>query len=274
MAIKSILVLLSGGADDAAPMSTAFALAQRFAAHLVVLHVRADPNAVVPFIGEGASGTMVQEMIDAATRDAAAREAKAAALFEDARAKAPQATAEWRVETGRGADIAVRHGRLVDLIVAPRPAEEADGQLTVEALLFDSGRPVLLVPPAPPPGIGSRIVVGWNSSGPAARAVAEAQPFLAEADHVQVIAVKNSGAGHADADELVRALAWRGVSAKGGTIETGDGVGTVLRQACESGSADLLVMGAYGHSRLRELVLGGATLEIIRHAGVPVLMAH
>ena len=104
--------------------------------------------------------------------------------------------------------------------------------------------------------------------------MAEARPFLAEADHVQVIAVMNSGARHADADELVRALAWRGVSAEGATIESGDGVGTVLRQVCESGSADLLVMGAYGHSRLRELVLGGATLEIIKHARVPVLMAH
>lgn len=274
MAIKSILVLLSGGADDAAPVSAAFALAQRFAAHLEVLHVRPDPNAVAPFIGEGASGTMVQEMIDAASRDAAARERKAVALFEDARAKAPQANAEWRVETGREADAAVRRGRLVDLIVAPRPAEEVEGQVTVEALLFDSGRPVLLMPPAPPSGIGSRIVIGWNGSGPAARAVAEARPFLAEADHVQVIAVRNSGAGDVDADELVQALAWRGVSAKGAMIESGDGVGTALRRACESGSADLLVMGAYGHSRLRELVLGGATLEIIRRGDVPVLMAH
>jgi nucleotide-binding universal stress UspA family protein len=147
---------------------------------------------------------------------------------------------------------------------------------TVEAALFDSGRPVLIVPPsAARATLGDAIVISWNGSAETARAVSFAMPFLIKARRVVVLTVKGSTVEGPIGEQIAATLRLHGVAATALTHEDerrSPGA-AILAQARELG-ADLLVKGAYTQSRIRELIFGGATRHILEHAGLPVLMAH
>jgi nucleotide-binding universal stress UspA family protein len=139
---------------------------------------------------------------------------------------------------------------------------------------MQSGRPVLLAPAEPPSGIGYVVAVAWNGSPEGVHALAAALPFLEKADAVSLIT-----SGDADAAGSLSAvdyLAWHGVDAEHRKVAAGSGrhVGSILFEAARDAGADLLVMGAYGHSRVRELLLGGATRTVLESMTLPVLMAH
>jgi nucleotide-binding universal stress UspA family protein len=126
-----------------------------------------------------------------------------------------------------------------------------------------------------PQNLGKKILVAWNASREASRAVADAMPMLEAADSVEVFAVEPNGMGDAPGADIAAHLARHGINATankttGLDIDVGD---VLLNQAADSG-ADLIVMGGYGHSRMRELVLGGATRHILEHMTVPVLLSH
>ena len=194
--------------------------------------------------------------------------------------------AEWRVADasfGTAADRIVEQGHCADLVVLT----QADPEWTSSALLEDPervilsvGRPVLLVPnsgsvAAPP----KRVSVAWNGRREAARAVFDALPLLQHAEIVDVIGV-NSGqdvSPHGDlpAAEICAALARHGVKCQSSEASAGSGeVGHELLRQAKAFGADLLVMGCYGHSRLREFVLGGASRHVLRHMHLPVLLSH
>jgi nucleotide-binding universal stress UspA family protein len=274
MTIKAILALADGGAGTEATLGTALLVAKGFSAHLDVLHVRADPETMVPIVGEGMSGAMVEQVMDAMVKSIETRANAARAAYQRVCEPAGDVVA-WRTVTGREPEVTAAAGRLADLIVLGRPdsAEEAPMAATIDAALFDTGRPILVAPPTAVTAVGSRVLVAWNGTAQAARAVAVALPFLLKAQQV-IIAVGGGEDGPAPATGLVAYLERHGVRATIEGFVVSHGIGKSLLEHVGRLGADLLVMGAYGHSRLHEMILGGATREVLAGAGVPVLMGH
>lgn len=273
--IKTILVLNDGGAAREATLSAGLALARAFAAHLEVLHVRADPETMVPVVGEAMTGAMVEQMMEAMARTVEARAGRARASF-DALCQPSGLSVAWREVTGREPEALAGAGRLADLLVVGRPGGESESPMaaTLDAGLFDTGRPVLVAPPKPLSSIGDRIALAWNGSAQAARVVAAALPFMRRATKVTVL----TGGGEdrkAPAAQLLPYLARHSIVAEQHGFDHGHGpMGKALLAEATRLGADLLVMGAYGHSRLREMILGGATREVLDKSDLPVLMAH
>ncbi|HEY7687640.1 MAG TPA: universal stress protein [Dongiaceae bacterium] len=275
MTIRSILAVADGGATTQATLETALLTAKRFDATLDVLHVLADVNSVVPVIGEGMSGAMVEQLMAAMAQTIATRATRAREAYQKLSAEAG-GKAAWRELTGREADVIAAAGRLTDLIVIGRPNGEAEAPLaaTLDAALFDTGRPVLVAAPTTARAIAGRAALAWNGSAQAARVVAAALPILEAAEHVTVLTV---GAidSPATAQDLVAYLGKHNVRASHESVPPGGAsTGATLLAHAEQTRADLLVMGAYGHSRLREMILGGATRDVLSAATIPVLMAH
>ncbi|MBI3445197.1 MAG: universal stress protein [Magnetospirillum sp.] len=289
-AFKSILVPVGDAASAPAALDTALRLAGRYSSHVVGLHVRADPTTAVPLVGEGMSGAMVEEMIALAEGQGAQRAKDARAAFDQACARngAPLAdapgssglSAEWVDMVGREDDVVAWRGRVSDLVVFGHPGGDAEvpAMITLNTALMACGRPLLLCPAEPAPLPGASVAIAWNGSAEAARAVGWAMPFLREAKSVTILTVAEAGHGGdipTPAGELATYLAWNGVTATTTILQASASHAgeELLRQAVKSG-ADLLVMGAYTHSRLRQLILGGVTRHVISHAPLHVLMCH
>ena len=177
---------------------------------------------------------------------------------------------------GREDELTAAKGRLADLIVASRPTEESGATLTmtINAALFETGRPVLIAPPKTLQTIGKKIAILWNGSAEASRAVAAAMPLITRCDRVIVMTLENDKTSSEVAPELATYFAWHGVSAETRTLPSRLQVGEVLLEDCTVVGADMLVMGAYTHSRMRQLILGGVTKHVLANAQLPVLMAH
>ena len=174
-----------------------------------------------------------------------------------------------------------RLAQYFDATVLEQPNPEGpDTANVIEAVLFGSGRPVLIVPyiVLHVPSQLRTVLVAWNEGRPAARAIADALPLLQMADRVEVVTVSGPnprGSRHASADMMAQHLAQHGIKADMKALARGDvDIGSTLVSYAADVSADLIVMGAYGHSRLREIVLGGTTRTILQSMTVPVLMAH
>lgn len=181
------------------------------------------------------------------------------------------------------ADEVLAHARRADLVITAQPAEEESVLIEsdfAERLVLESGRPVLFVPRVGDyPNPGDRIVVGWNARREATRAVYDALPLLAAAREVHLAWVdpqaEPEAAGDLAGAELAGALARHGVTATVDTLVSGQlDAGEVLLNHVADSGADMLVMGAWGHSRLREYVFGGATEHVMRHMTVPTLFSH
>ncbi len=174
--------------------------------------------------------------------------------------------------------LVVEHARLRDLTIVPAEANELGDQPTAEALIFESGRPVLMVPRGPrKPFALNTVTVAWDFSRPATRAIGDALPLLRKAKRVHIVTVTNEKRidTRRSGPELAKHLARHGLDV---ILETVDAqsrpIGEALEAATRVHDSDLLVMGAYGHSRLREFVLGGATRCMINRPPLPVLLSH
>lgn len=177
-------------------------------------------------------------------------------------------------------DVIVEYARLRDLTIVPVPEDDSLGKWYAEAIIFGSGRPTLITPHARKRA-GSfalnTVVVAWDFSRPAARAVADALPILERAKHVRVVTVTNEKVIDAKRSgaELAKHLAHHGVEVVLDTVDAaGRSIGAVLETHVASNNADLLVMGAYGHSRIRDFVLGGATKSMLSQPPVPIFLSH
>ncbi len=290
MTIKCILVPLSDPRLVKTSLKAAITIAARFAAHIDALHVRPDPRMVAAsFMGDAMPGSMVEELIADTekrsaetarkTRQAFDQVCKAAGIkYAEQPGRGTNAlTAAWREEIGYEDQWLRVHGRVSDLIVLPRPSGDIDVgvRLSLEAALMETGRPLLMVPEKAPTKIGNHIAIAWNGSTEAARAVGEARPFIETARKVTVLtAAEKDLDGDFDPDGLGRFLAWHGVKAPVVKVRPRGDVGKALLSAAGKAGADLLVMGAYSHSRVREMILGGVTREVLTSADLPVLMAH
>ena len=168
------------------------------------------------------------------------------------------------------------YGRLFDLIVLGRPGRAAQNPRMppLEAALFDSGRPALIVPPAVPTSIGRNVLVAWNRSTEQATTNSFALPFLRRAEQVMVLEVEGGTTPGPSADQAAQHLRRNGIKATALTKKPGGrSVGDAVLEHAASIGADLLVKGAYTQSRLRQMMFGGATRDILANAHLPVLMA-
>ncbi len=289
MTIAAILALIDGGSGSEGALVTATQMGRAFDAYVEALHVRVDPETVIPVVAEGMSGAAIGQIMESTRQGAEQRAKEAERVFKDLSAaeglpvigadQEPEAgrfAVAWTDITGREATETAVRGRLFDLTVVARPEGEgaAGGIATLEAALFDTGRPLLVAPPKASAAAPSHLALAWNGTREAARAVWSARPFLAKAERVSVITVLQDG-WEASPVELATYLARHGVAAETHLVKLGDAeVGERLLASAGELGADLLVMGGYGHSRLRELVLGGATRSVLEQASLPILMAH
>lgn len=286
MPIRSILVPVTSEEQGPAAIEAGFFLAKSFNAHVEGLHVRPDPGAAVPYVSEGMSGDMIQQICDATERESKARAAKAEALFESVRVKSGIATAStpgeapsaaWRERQGHEAAIIAARSRVADVTVVNQPIDgiAEDFIAILEGILFQSGRPAIVTPKTFAGAMGSRIAVAWNGSSQASRAVANAVPLLRKAKEVFILQAGEYQDGVPSAEDAAQYLAWHGVKAKPTPVvpESETIAASLLTRAIASG-ADLLVMGGYTHSRWREMILGGVTRYMLETATIPLFMAH
>jgi len=290
MTFRSILVPVDGSECSKAPLDAAITLAQELGAHVNALHVKSDPKDAVPLLGEGMSASIIEKMIQMAETESAENAAKAKAMFEDAcdrlsinvaemPTQAGGASAAFMTTMGREDEAVALKGRLSDLTVISRPygPSEASTSLTINAALFETGRPVLVIPPENGSSLrlDGKVAVSWNGSAEASRAVAAAMPLISRSSGVQVLTAESGSSSPDIAAELAAYFAWHGVEATTRELEaTGVQVGSAVLQSAKTGDAGLLIMGAYTHSRMRQLILGGVTRFILEEADIPVLMAH
>lgn len=274
--IKDILVNLGLGSDDPAG-AFAVSVAERFNSHLLGIAVAYEP--IIP-------GTMMggipPEIIDSQRSESDKKASAAIARFEQL-AKRVGISFETRVistSISGAADQIGRMGRRFDLVIVgqPRRKDALPDDVVDEGVLFESGRPVIFVPFIQKGAVKfDRVMVCWDGGRTAARAIADAMPFLQKAKQVEIVIVSDKP-GKMDelpGADLGQHLARHGLKVDVKRITSPDiGVpATILSYASDS-SADMIVMGGYGHSRLREFVLGGATRGLLEAMTVPVLMSH
>ena len=289
MAIRSILCLVDGGEDSAATIRTAVQVAMAQDAYLEALHVELDPQYAVPIAADGMTATMIEDIVDTVAKEGekraeaaekAVREAvenAGASLADPEAAAKPGFAVAFRKQKGREHDVVARHGMLFDLIVLTRRHGEGEAPATptLETALMESGRPVMVAAPTVPPKVGHRVAVAWRATVPGAHALAGALPLLAGAEAVTVITVDDGHSDDARPEHVTAYLARHGIASESCHVAArGRDAGDAILQQAGEADADLLVMGAYAHSRLRQLILGGVTSTVLRQATLPLLLAH
>ncbi len=286
--LRKILVPVTGRDSDRAVLAMGFTVARIFDAHVEALHVSIDARDAIPMLGDGMSAALIQELMKAAEKDAAADAETARQHFEAARAAAQAAVTQsapgpgmasgwFKTVTGRIDDIVPDEARLSDLVVFSQAAGRGDNRMavTLEATLLDSSRPLLLTPERPPAKVGSTIAIAWNGSAECTRAVAAAMHFLLRAATVHILTAQTSATAPEEGGRLADYLAWHGIQANIHVVKPIDEpVGSALVTRASELGADFMVMGGYGHSRVREMILGGVTRYIFDHPSLPVLIAH
>ena len=275
--IKDIVVNLSVDRPTDVAAGYAISVAEQFEAHLAAVAFAYEP--VIP-------GTMYggipPEIIDAGRAEAEAI-ANAALKKFDAEAERAGISAQSHMFDATlvgGSEMFGSIARRYDLAVVGQadPDRVTQEELVIEAALFASGRPVIVVPYIQKQGLKlDRVLVAWDGSVTAARAIGDAMPFLEKAKQVEVVIVGNKPpkSDEAPGADLGQHLARHGIktTVKRITAPDIDVQSAILSHAADS-SADLIVMGGYGHSRLREFILGGVTRGLLESMTVPVLMSH
>ena len=287
---KFILVPATGSAADGPVFSTALAVARRSAAHLQFLHVRLDVREVVAAMASADYTGGTRPSSKPSTRWSAiprndrigpsrrcGRSAPRGHRASPTLRPAIRPPRSGAAEIGDEAEWLARYGRAADLVVVGRPPEDEPlGLDLLEAALLDTGRPVLIAPPTAPASLARTIAIAWKDTAETARGVDAARSFLDAAEQVMVLAVEEDGGiDAASTERLGRALRWHNPRTTVRHLKpAGKPPVETLLAAAKTAGADLLVMGGYSHSRLREVVFGGFTRHVLAGADLPVLIAH
>lgn len=284
MPIRDILLQVDPGAANATRLDLAVDLARRHDAHLIGLSV--FDLALLPGAGFGylnaEDALALNHWQEQLRTEAMAEGARMREAFEE-RLRREAISGEWRLVEGNAITTVAQHARYADLTVLgqadPDDRRIRDWSRLVEGAVLNSGRPVLVVPYAGTfERVGQRVLVGWNAGREAARAVHDALPLLTRAEAVTVLSVdprKGMAHGEPPGAAIAAHLARHGVVATAQEANS-DGLSAadiLLNHAADFG-IDLIVIGGYGHSRFREVVLGGVTHALLHQATVPVLMSH
>jgi len=278
--IRTILASLTGTASDRTVLDASIAVARRFGAHVEALHVKFDPASGLSVLGSRMSWEIA--------RDENERSSRALGAFDEARkrsdlpiadqaASGNQPSLHFREVPGLDLNETPYHGQHYDLLIVGRDAELLSSRIA--EILLTVGRPILIAPARPVDTLGEHIAVAWKPGPESARAVTAAAPLFGKAKKVSLISVSeeqiSAGGTLKTLNELTQMFAWHGIAAEpvvSGLSEIP--IGEAIRATAYNVGADMLVMGAYGHSRLRELVLGGVTRTIIKACEIPVFLFH
>ena len=287
--IRYIVVPATGIATDAPVFTTALAIARLLPAHLEFLHVRLDVQTVLAAMAANdlSGGAGYDQMLETLEQEAAARQTAAEAAFHDfcERQKLPISSdpatdlpsAELRIETGDEPTWLAAHGRAADMIVVGRAREGEPAALDVlEACLMATGRPVLIAPATAPTELSGTVAIAWKDRPEAANSVDAALPFIELADRTIIFSVdEGRDTDQVCCDRLRHALSWHNRNVVVQRLKPDDRAPVdVLLEAATAAKADLLVMGGYSHSRMREVIFGGFTRRVLHDAHLPVFMAH
>jgi nucleotide-binding universal stress UspA family protein len=282
MGLKDILVHLDTTPRSAVRLELAAQLAVQHNAHLTAIHVIDIPSAsyfygaAMPFVPANPD-----EIVDRIRAEATEAAGPVETAFRDC-LRRNALEGEWRLAEGPPPATVALHARYADLVVVGQPNRDQpqDADAVTVSTVMTSGRPVLAVPFAGQfTSIGEHVLVAWNASREAARAVNDALPLLLNAKQVTVLAInpRRGVGGHGDvpAADIALHLARHGLKAEAAhTVATDIADGEALLSYAADVGADLIVAGAYGHSRARELVFGGVTRTLIAEMTAPVLLSH
>jgi nucleotide-binding universal stress UspA family protein len=284
MSLKDILVYLDATPRCEMRLRLAASLAARHGAYLIGLFIAEVPAAEL-FRGATMAFLPVspEQVVDRMRSEAFAAAKPIEAAFRE-QLRTEGLNGEWRQADGNRAAILAMHARYADLTVVGQPnryqAHEPSEDAMLEAVLMSSGRPVLVVPFAGQfDSLGKRVLVGWNASREATRAIHDALPFLVRADNVTVLAINPrqgaDGHGEVPAADICAHLARHGVKAEAAhTVARDISDGEALLSYAADIGADLIVSGGYGHSRVRETIFGGVTRTLVTEMTAPVLLSH
>ena len=286
MAMKSILAPLEDSAAVPRVLGPAWLAAQRFGSTVEAIYVRrALPGVVVADIGGYAAAT--PDLMQSFEQEDRQRAQQVRSAFDDflrEHGVKPGGDADegapgllWRDDNEPGDQAVAMLARTYDLTVLGRPVvgQSAPAMSTLETVLFESGRPILIAPPAPAASLGETIVIHWNGSTETARATALAMPFLARAKRTVVVSVEGVMVPGPSAEAMAHYLKRNGIAAQLRELPADSrGGGAAILAEAKSLGADLLVKGAYTQGRLRQMIFGGATSHILAEAELPVFMAH
>jgi nucleotide-binding universal stress UspA family protein len=281
MSFKTILVPVEQHDLMSSSLSVALLLARKFDSYVQGFALRvAMPSAfALGDVGPLPIPALEQEIVD--------NERRSRSQFESfmqehgvplaADSKQPPSSS-WLENAPEGDHFVGSHGRVFDVIVLGKPGRDPKGprMTTLEAGLFESGRPVLIAPPSPPPQIGVNVLIAWNSSTEQTRATAFAMPILKRANRVTVLTVEGGAAVPGPTgQQLCRYLQLNEVPAKALTVGLeGRLTGEAILAHAKALGCDLVIKGAYTQSRLRQMIFGGTTRHILSNTELPVLMAH
>lgn len=281
MSFKTVLAVVDFESDLKESLQSSIQIARWFDAHLAVLLVgEVEP---LPFYGYGGQGYTEIWVKEGEERAAALQQAA-----DDVEALLAKEGISFDVRphqsiVAREDNLVARHAIYADLTIIRRA--EGDGLSTIETqaidgALFDSGRPLLFVPIGKEPAtLGRSIMIAWNSRREAAEAVSDALPLLEKADKVVLLVVDPEigpeDHGEVPGADMALVLARHGVTVEVRSASSDDReISTVLQDEAADLGADLIIMGAYGHSRMRENILGGTTLDMLEKSKVPLFLAH
>lgn len=278
MAYKSILTVVSGGTTEGSALDGAAAVAAEQDAHLEVLALGIDVS-TPGFYYAGANAMVEQHSLERARAEAEETESAVRAALEGAQVR--WSVVSGVVQIGTIHQLVGTHARFADLVVLPKPygtGKTTSDEAILEAALFTGHAPVLILPQGQSLGAPDRVVVAWNMSDEAMAAVRAALPLLKAAQSTNIVIVdppRHSADRSDPGGALSQMLARHGAKPEISVVaQTMPKTASVLARHCDDRRADLLVMGAYGHSRFREALLGGATRDMLEEAEIPVLMHH
>ena len=289
MAIRVLLTPLFHSSEDRRALDTAFVLANRFQSHVDALLAQPDPMDTIPMVGEGVSADTIKRLMESA--EAVMEQQRQAtkgvfiqactdadiALVESGAMSSGQPSVAWREVTGQSEDVVPEKALFSDLVVFSAARSEMAPALrpTFEAVLLKARRPILLAPAELPEHVGHKVAIAWNGTPEAKSALAAAMPFLESAVAVHLLTAASARTDADTLEEVSNYLAWQGIGSDAHILEaSGKLVSVELMQKAMALGADLLVMGGYGHARLRERILGGVTYHMVNQPELPILLAH
>ena len=286
MFMKAIYLALSGETEADAAAHTAFALSKTFNAHITGSDTVAETGPFLDQTGVGMMATYYDELYQTAEKVQTHKRSVASELFEKVREahdvvlttmpEDNKATCHWHTHDGDPSVVA-RLGRLADVIVLACPGERSSfaDLRTLEQAVFDARRPVLMVPINADFNPSASVVVAWNGSAEAARALINAVPLMSKASKTLIVQVGDLDSGRTPLADAEAYLSLHGIDVESKHLDRGKkAVADTLVAQCKEADAGCLVMGAYSHNPWREMVLGGVTQSMTKQAPLPVFFAH
>lgn len=276
--MKNILVPVELHTAVDSVLASTLLLAQRFHSHVEALALGPDLPDLVAF-DMPVSWTITDQNTWKEMADEAQRKFESfmgSASIAEHRPGIAGPTWRWAADKSYGDSQVASYGRIFDITILGRPgSERGDPRMaTAEACIFESGRPILLAPPETPKSMGDNIVISWNRSTETARCVALALPMLEKASKVTVLTIENFWVEGPTGEEIAERLAEHGVKVEAVTRPAGRTQGGSVLEYCAEEGADMLIKGAFTQSRLRQMIFGGPTAQIMAQANLPVFMAN